>query len=207
MKHTETQQDHTEKGLTFIEAIVVIAVFSIVMIALTSSIRYFYRANAYNIEQSLSVNNARKGIEYMVRDIREATYSDEGSYPIIDVDSTSIYFYSDVDRDNNVERIRYFLEGILLKKGVTESSGDPLTYHDMDEVVSIVSEYVQNENQGVPIFRYYDNTGGEILNYGANITSIAFITVNLIVNINPARLPNEFTLRSSATMRNLKTNL
>jgi len=196
-----------KKGFTLTEAIVVIAVFSVVMIALSSSVRYFYRVNAYNIEQSLAVNSARKGIEYIVRDIREATYSDEGSFPIISVDSNTMYFYSDVDRDNNVERMRYFLEGVLLKKGITESSGDPLTYNDVDEVVSIISEHVQNESQGTPIFRYYDNTGAEILDYGLNITSIAFVTVNLIVNINPISLPNEFTLRSSATIRNLKTNL
>jgi len=207
MKYLKTQHSLSEKGFTFIEAIVVISVFTIAMIALTTSVRYFYRANAYNIEQSFAVNSARKGIEYMVRDIREATYSDEGAYPIISVDGNSMYFYSDVDRDNNIERIRYFLDGTSLKKGVTESSGDPLAYDDADEVVGIMSEHVQNENQGVLIFRYYDNTGGEILNYGLNITSIAFVTVNLIVNINPLRLPNEFTLRSSATMRNLKTNL
>ncbi len=195
------------KGFTLIETIVFISVFTLVMIILVSSLIFFYRSNAYSIEQSFAVNNARKGIEFLVRDIREMTYSDEGAYPLIDGTTKTISFYSDIDRDNNVELIRYFLENGILKKGIIKSTGDPLSYVSGVEVISNISSDVRNIEQNTPIFRYYDDKGGEIINAGINLTKIAFITVNLIVNINPNRLPNEFTLKSSATLRNLKTNL
>ena len=194
-------------GFTLVETIVFISVFTLVMLVLVSSIIFFYRSNAYSVEQSFAVNNARKGVEYLVRDMREMTYSDEGAYPLVSGDANSITLYSDIDRDKNIEFVRYFLENGTLKKGVTKSSGDPLSYNSNAEVVSVVSLNVRNLEQSKSIFHYYNDTGGEIFNVGINLTKVAFITVDLIVNINPNRLPNEFTLHSSAALRNLKTNL
>ncbi|MFC1801942.1 type II secretion system protein J [Patescibacteria group bacterium] len=195
-----------KKGLTLFEVIIAISVFVLVNVILTSSILYFYRSNAHSIEQAFAVSSARKGVEAMVRDIREASYSDEGSYPVISMNGNTFYFYSDVDRDNNIERIRFFLDGLFFKKGNTKSAGDPLTYEGQEEVISIISDNVRNTEQGIDIFEYYNSNGDEITEF-ENILDVAFVKVNLIVNVNPSRTPNEFTLRSSATMRNLKTNL
>ncbi len=204
---SSASKEKLSAGFSMMEAIVVISVFSIIMVALVSITIYFYRVNAYSIEQAFAVNSARKGIEIMVEDIREATYSDEGAYPIIEVDAYSLTMYSDIDHDLNIERIRFFIEEDTFKRGTLKSSGDPLTYNPVNEVIGVVSTDVRNIDQTTSIFRYYDDTGGEILNYDLNITNIAFIKVNLIVNINPNKLPNEFMLQSSATLRNLKTNL
>jgi type II secretory pathway pseudopilin PulG len=193
-------------GFTIIETLVVIAAFVFIIVALSSSILYFYKSNTITLEQTYAINSARKGIEFMVRDIKEIIYSDEGAYPIISIDANSFYFYSDVDRDNSVERIRYFIEGTDLKKSLTESSGDPLQYLDINEVISVVSDNSRNIEQGISVFRYFDNQGNEIIDYD-NISDVAFVKVNLVVNVNVNRLPDEFTLRSSATLRNLKTNL
>ena len=94
---------NTKYGFTFIEAIVVVAVFGFVMIIIVSSLLSFYRSNTYTLEQAFAVNSARKGIETAVRDLREAAYSDEGSYPIVSIATSSVEFYSDIDRDDSVE--------------------------------------------------------------------------------------------------------
>jgi type II secretory pathway pseudopilin PulG len=193
-------------GLTIIETLITIAITAIVILVLTSSILFFYRSNTYTVEQSFAINSARKGIEFMVRDMREATYSDEGAYPVISIGDYTFSFYSDVDRDASVERIRYFVEGTNLKKGVTNSSGDPPKYNDIDEIISLVSEAVRNVEQATPVFDYFDKTGAQITDFG-KVTDVAFVRVNVVVNVNPSRAPNEFLLRSSATLRNLKTNL
>lgn len=200
-------KNRTQNGFTFIETIMTVAIFSLVMIAVTGSIIYFYRANAYAIEQSFAVNSARKGVELMVRDIREAAYSEEGAYPLIDVSTSSVSFYSDVDRDDNIERIQYVLDDTILTKGVTDPVGNPPEYLDQNENVSNVSTDVRNGLQDMPVFRYYDRDGAEVTDFEGGLGDIAFVTVDLIVNINPSRLPNEFNLKSSATIRNLKTNL
>ncbi len=200
--HRTTQQ----QGLTIVEMLVALAVGTIVLVALGVFTLSFYRTNAYAIEQSFAVNSARKGIENMVKDLREMTYSDEGSFPIISAQQHSVSFYSDVDRDSNIERIRFVVVDGLLKRELTKAQGNPHVYPINPDITSIVSDHVRNINNGVPSFTYYDAQGVEVTNL-SRVTDIVSIKVNVIVNINPARLPSDFSLRSSATLRNLKTNL
>lgn len=195
-----------KRGFSFIEMLVVIAVFGIVMAAVANSVLYFYRSNRSTIEQAYAINNARRGIEFMVRDIREAAYSDAGSYPVIAMATSSFYFYSDIDRDDSVERIRYFLSGDELHKGVTNATGDPPVYDDLTEEFSTVSEHVRTDEAVGDIFTFFDVNGVEITDLSA-VIDVAFVRVNLVINVNPFRLPDEFSLRSSATLRNLRVTI
>lgn len=191
------------KGFTLIETLVVLAIFIIVLGALVSSIRFFYRSNTHALEQSFAINSARIGVERMVKDIREAAFSDEGSYPVISMATSSFSFYSDIDEDIFVEKVRYFLDGTDLNRGIIDSSGDPLAYDDNNEVISLVSDNVRNNSESVVLFTYYNASGTEMTNM-ASTTDLRFVTVEVVVNVNPTRLPNNFSLRSSATLRNVK---
>lgn len=203
-----SKNNFKSSGLTFIEMLVYISIFVIIIFAVTSSILSFYKYNAYGFEQLQAVDSARRGIEPAINDIREATYSDEGAYPIVSVATSSLSFYSDVDSDNNIEKVRLFFDvgTNTFKKGLTESAGDPLTYDNQPETLFTLAENVRNVKQGVDIFKYYDNTGAEIIDL-SNVFDVTFITMSVVVNINPARSPNDFILRASAALRNLKSNL
>jgi len=194
---------YASQGLTLVEMVVSIAIGTIAVIVLSAFIMSLYRTNMYAVEQSFAVNSARKGVEEMVRDIRESTYSDQGSFPIISANPYTFYFYSDVDRDTNVERIKYYIENGLLKREVTKAVGQPLMYPNSTDAISIVSDHVRNVTQTEPVFRYYDTAGNEMTDL-SRVTDIAFIVIRLVVNINPNRLPNDFVLQSSASLRNLK---
>ena len=192
------------RGLTFIEMLVTVAMVAIIMIAITDSVRYFYRANTSSVEQSYQIASARRGVELLVRDLREASYADDGSYPLASISENAITFYSDTDRDAYVERIRYELDGTSLKRAVLDPSGSPLAYTGA-AATTTASEYVRNTEEGTPIFSYYDASGNEITDY-SQVDEVRSITVNLVVNIQPIRAPNEFTLRSSANLRNLRND-
>lgn len=189
-------------ALTFVEMLVTIAVFSVAMVALVGSVLMFYRANSVALEQSFQVESARKGVELMVRDLREAAYADDGSFPLASIASTSITFYSDTDRDDATEKIRYELSGSSLLRLVVDPSGDPPVYTG-GAATSSVSNYVRNIEEAVAIFRYYNASGVEIADYD-EIVDVVSVTVSLVVNVQPIRAPKEFTLRSSATLRNLR---
>ena len=198
---------HTiKKGFTLIESVLVVGIFALVMGTIISSVLYFYRTNAHAVEQVYAIESARKGIEYLVRDLREATYADNGAYPFIAIGDHEVFFYSDIDQDQSVERIRYRLVNGVLEKGITNASGNPAVYNDTDELFFVISTNVRNEENSTPIFSYFDVSGTAIVNLN-NVTDVIFIKVNLMININPNRLPEDFTLRSSAAIRNLKTNL
>lgn len=189
-------------GMTFIEVLVWISVFLAAMWAIVGSILSFYRANTYTLEQAQAVSEARRSIEKVVGTMREATYSNEGAYPIISIADNSISFYADIDADPVAERVRYFIEGNELKQGVIDPIGDPPNYA-VAETVTIVAYFIRNISQGVTAFRYYDAAGAQIADMN-DITDVRFVRIDTVVNVSPDKLPNELTMRSSATFRNLR---
>jgi len=193
---------YLQRGMTFIEALVWIGVFWMAMWAIVGSILSFYRANTYTLEQAQAVSEARRSIERVVKTIREANYSSEGAYPIISMATSSLSFYADIDADALVERVRFFVQGIELKQGVIDPSGDPPAY-TAPEVVTTVAYYIRNNTQGVNTFRYYNASGTQIVNM-AQVSELRFVRMDTVINVSPDKLPNELTLRSSATLRNLR---
>ncbi len=99
----------TKKGFTLIETLVTIAVFCLIMGVLTSLILMIYKTQSYTWDQATAVNEARRGIETMIKEIREAREASDGSYLIEKADDKEFIFYSDIDNDGKTERVRYFL--------------------------------------------------------------------------------------------------
>lgn len=192
----------THRGFSLVEMMVVIGIFTITMITVTASIVYFYRSNTYSLEQVTAITSGRRGIEYLTRDLREVTYAEDGAYPVATLGTSTVTFYADVDSTTDVEKVRYFLDSGMLMKGVIKATGNPLGYTGAEQV-SIMAEYVRNLEKGVDIFVYKTATGTTITDLTKN-QDVRFVRVSLIVNVNPNRLPEEFVLRGSATLRNLK---
>src|SRR3989344_1199912 len=190
------------RGMTLIETVVWVAITTSIMLAIITSVQHFYRTNTYAVEQSAAISSAQRGIESMIKTIREAAYSSNGAYPIIALATSSISFYADIDSDPFIERLRFFVEEGSLKRGVIDPSGDPPVYTST-ETISSLSDFVRNVDQNMTTFQYYDLNGSLMTDLG-DISEVRFIEVTIIVNINPYRLPNQFTLRSTAAMRNLR---
>lgn len=188
--------------MTLIETVVWVSITLSAMLAIVTSVQYFYRTNNYAVEQAAAVSSAQRGIETMVKTMREASYSSNGAYPVIAIATSSVTFFADIDSDPYIERLRFFVEGNSLKRGIIDPSGDPPVYTNPETIVS-VSDYVRNFDQNVTTFRYYD-VNGTLMTDLTDISALRFIEVTIVVNINPFRLPNQFTLRSTAALRNLR---
>ena len=100
------------KAFTLIETLIVIGIFAIIMGAVFSAIVMVYKTHGYTWQQSLAIDEARRGIKIMAQEIREARPGDDGSFPIEKADDKEFIFYSDIDKDGAVERVRYFLGGV-----------------------------------------------------------------------------------------------
>lgn len=115
------------KSFTLIETIVTIAVFVIIMGAVFASVLMLYRTHSYAWQQSLAIDEARRGIKIMVKEVREAKPGDDGSYLIEKAGDKEFIFYSDIDKDGDTERVRYFLastdSGDQTKECVVFSTG------------------------------------------------------------------------------------
>lgn len=202
---TRTKGQKNNSGFTLLETIVTIAIFTIVMLAISNAIITFYQSNRYALEQISQLDSARKGVAALVVGVREATYSESGAYPIEAAGNNNITLYEDYDNDLTVERVRYFLSGNDFQRGVIEPTGSPAVYTGA-EIVTTLAQYIRNVEVGTNIFQYYD-TSGALMASPYTLVNIRYVKVNLVVNVNPATLPNEFSLRGSAAMRNVKSNL
>ncbi len=60
------------KSFTLIETLVAILVFTLAMGAVSGLILMAYRTQSYTWQQSIAIDEARRGIETMVKEIREA---------------------------------------------------------------------------------------------------------------------------------------
>lgn len=316
------------RGFTLIETLVAIVIFTLISGAVSGLVLVLYRTHSYTFQQSVAIGETRKGIETMVREIREARPGDDGSYPIAKAEDKEFVFYSDIDKDGETERIRYFLgtansgsevgecqtfssggscsvdfsdflQGDLIlseiqisvdgdfawnnqeyadvyadgyylgricqlgcsdclgdwqglrtfdvtsyasddnisflidatnrvdpscpfamrarfelswteeipnqannfKKGVTNPTGTPPVYVLDGEEIWTLSSFVRNVP---PIFRYFDGAGEEITEMPARLVDTKLMEVYLIVNVNPDRSPQDFELKSSVQLRNLK---
>lgn len=176
---------------------------------ITGIIYYFYRSQSYSLQQSAAINSARKGIETMTKEIREAQNGDDGSYALELAGDDEFIFYSDIDEDSSVERVHYFLENNTLKKGVIEPTTYPVSYPVSHEIISTLSEYVRNTT---PIFKYFNgdypaDTINNPLPTPTRLQETKLMHVYLEINVDISRAPSDFELESDVQIRNLKQNL
>lgn len=190
------------QGFTLIEVLVVIAILATVGSALSGLIAYFYKSNGFVLEEASAVDSAHRGLDTAFENLREASYGDDGSFPVSAVATSSITFFSDIDGDGSVEKIRLYLLKGTLYRGVTDSAGNPPSYAGQSEKTYTISTNVVNATS-TPIFRYYDSDGSELVS-PVTIAGIASINTTIQVDLNPNRAPNIFTLTARATLRNLR---
>ncbi len=97
------------KSFTLIETLVAIAIFAIALGAVFGLISMLYRTHGYTWEQSQAIEEARRGVEIMVKEIRKARSGEDGSYPLVLAGDKEFIFFSDIDNNGKTERVRYFL--------------------------------------------------------------------------------------------------
>lgn len=193
--------------MSLVEMLVVIALTTILSGMIASSIFYLYKYNAYSLAQAAEVDNARRALSRMTNDLREMTYAEDGTFPLVVKQDHLVSFYSDIDYDDSVEYVEYEVATSTLYKRTYNATGTPPVYNlaSPDEEI-ILSEYVQNFLEATSTFKYY-NAEGMQLGVGDLLTDVRYVRAQVIVNVNPIQAPGEFVLRTSVAPRNLKDNL
>lgn len=197
------------KGFTLTELIVSLAIFSLISVGISLYQRNVFYFNS-TIQGGLRAQlDARQVVKTMISELRKTTTSSTGSFAIESATSTSLIFYTDINSDGKIDRVRYFLSGSILKKGVVVPTGSPYTYNLGSEVVTnIISNVVSSST--LPTFQYfssiYDGTT-QPLSYPININSVRLVRVNVIIDTDPNRSPTPMMVTSSVSLRNLKDNL
>lgn len=195
-----------ERGVTVVELMTAMAVLFIVGMVVAAFASSTVRTSGFFSRRSAALQEGRRTLEAFGREFREASASSIGSYPIEAASASSVTFYADIDTDSFRERIRYFLDGTTLKKGITKPSGTPLTYNPATESVQPIAQHVASTT----IFTYFDGsyTGSQQpLSAPVNPVAVRSVMITIVIDENPNVPPDPLVLRLTATSRNVKDNL
>ncbi|OGI75982.1 hypothetical protein A3C67_01280 [Candidatus Nomurabacteria bacterium RIFCSPHIGHO2_02_FULL_42_19] len=194
------------RGFTLVEILFGVGIFVIIVGALTFFSRNIWIYGSYVSVGLSDANSGRIALKTMVAEIRTASTAETGSYVIALATATAFTFYSDIDNDGLKEKVRYFLNGSELQKGVIKPTGSPLFYNVVNEKISTLTSYVTNAT----IFQYYDkNYDGTTaaLTSPINISSVRLVKITMDLDKDPNRAPATTTFSSQVSLRNLKDNL
>lgn len=191
-------------GFTLIEIIVAMAVSSIVLLFVTYFTIDISKFGLYIGDRLELEREAELALRSMVTEIRSIGPAANGAYPIEAASETTFTFYMDADGDGVFDRIRYFVDGTTLKRGLTAPTGSPATYPPTNEQIREVIHYVV---PGTPIFEFFGQgySGTEAaLTSPVDIASIRLVKAHVTLDQDTTREPASITVSITATIRNLR---
>lgn len=194
------------RGFTLLEIIVVMGILFGIMFVVVRFGLDIASFGGFLGENLSSTQELQQTFKVIKTEIRSMGPASNGGYPIESAANGSFVFYSDTDGDGLFERVRYYLEGNILKKGITKPTGNPLTYLPANEQIR---ELVHNIVTGSPpVFSYFpkDTDGnGAPLSTPADPSTIRLLRMSLTADQNPQQLPGPATLNILITIRNFRS--
>lgn len=195
-------------GFGLVEIIIVIGISAIVFMGVFNFGQGIFSFNS-SAQKSLGAQaGARRVLKTFTKELRSASPSSLGAYPIVLASTSALTFFSNIDSDIYKEQIRYFLQGRVLKKGVVKPSGSPLTYNMANEQVYTMIEDIQNG--ATPIFEYFDSTYAGTstpLTQPVAPTSVRLIRITVKIEKDPNKSQGPLIAETQVFLRNLKDNL
>jgi len=197
-------------GFTLLEIILAIFLFSIIAALVAIFGVYYFKNYAFSYEKQQVIGQAQGALTQMIREIRKIRNGDNGSWPLIQTDNTAFTFYADVTNDGRADRVRYFLNGNTLYRGVIEPTAVPVSYPPGNEVITTLARFVEATNSA--IFTYYNgdwpaDTVNNPLAAPQRILNTRFVEVTLTINPTQNFAAQPFTISSGVAIRSMKTNL
>jgi hypothetical protein len=198
-------------GASLIEMIVLIGITIMIGGALFALVRSTWSLNTFVSESLISQQDILKALKTFTLEVRSANESSLGSYPIATAATNTFMFYSDQDFDGLYDRVRYYVSGTTLKKGVVKPTGNPLTYNVANEKISDVIHSVAN-GTSTPVFSYfgssYDGAATATpLTVPVDATLVRLVKFNVLIDRTAGIAPGVLNFETEVSIRNLKDNL
>ncbi len=200
-----------QRGFTLIELLVSLAIFTVLSLGVIGLVAFIFTGSNQQANLITDTDQGRRIAFSITTELRNAVASQNGSYPINTAGDQQLIFFSNVDNDSQIERVRYYLQSGKMYRGVIDPTGSPPVYVVGNEVSKAIQNDVANGG-ATPLFYYYTDTYNGTTNtpltQPINVTNVRFIKLNLQI-FNKAGVKNTsfYTVTSGAAIRNLKTNL
>lgn len=205
MKQMENHSQY-HNGFSLLELILGAAISIILVLVLTQFVGIISSIQKYLNGKLPAQADVEQALQTMTVEIRSAGQSSAGAYAIESASSTAFTFFSDIDRDGTMERVRYIIGTSTLQKGVVKATGNPLQYVTSTESFSMP---ILNLLGASSSFAYYDTnfTGTQApLTAPIAVTVIRAVQFTFTVDISTTTAPLPTVVSEIVTIRNLKSN-
>lgn len=202
-------EKNKSKGFTLVEVVISISIFVVLSFLAVQLLMDVFKIPNQQAMSSGNIDYVRSITNNFINELRNASTGNDGSYSLGQASDTQIIFYSTYQSSGVAKRIRYYISGNNLYKGVVSPTGSPLSYNLNTEKVTTLINDLANGN--APVFYYYDggfSGSGSALSQPVNINLIKFVKINLLIKkLTTAQTQEVFSINAGATIRNLKNNL
>lgn len=196
------------EGFTLIEVVVVIGLSVGILLLVGNFGLDLSRFSIFFGDSLGSQQEIQQTFQVMTSELQSMQIANTGSFLLSSVSPTAVVFYSDLEGDGLVERVRYFRESNILKKGVIHPGGTPLAYDPSAELVSeVIHDLVASPST---LFTYYDRdfTGSEDpLVYPFDSSRVRVVKAAVTVDKNLQAEPGPMTIEGYFNIRNLRSNI
>lgn len=197
-------------GFTLVEMVVSVFIISVIVTIIFSLQNFIITQQEFTIGSYLTVETANSAMQTLEKEIKNSRPGDNGAHLFELANDQELIFYSNADRDDDIEKIRYFLDGTSLKKTITNPTTYPITYPASNESTITLNEFIRNDT--LPIFTYYNSdwpsdTTNNPLQQTSRLSQTRLIGIHLIVNSNANYQEANHELKSYVQIRTLKDNL
>ncbi len=197
-------------GLTLIEILITTVILGMLGAGLLT-LQYILGQNQTLIVKNyIGIDKVNSSVSIFVREIRGARSGDNAAYALEVVNDNEIIFYSDIDFDDETEKVRYTFSGTEFVKGVIEPIGYPATYPSGQEKVKVLTDKIRNDT--TPVFYYYNgdwpqDTANNPLVQNERLSETRTVGIFLRINQSANDANGDYLLESSGQIRMLKENL
>lgn len=202
-------QSIQNKGFTLVEMVVTVSIATVIFLIIGK-----FQSDVFSFNQIFSgafstSDQAQKLLRPMTAEIRSASQSSNGAYPLSAFAANDFSFYSDIDNNGAKDLVRYYLSGTTVYKEVTPPTGAPAVYNAANKKVTTFMTGVRNGSTGVGLFQYYSSahtggTTGQIVPGTGSIENIRLIRITFTIDADVNKPPSATDVTTLVSIRNLK---
>ena len=204
----KNSSSYSRAGFTLVEVLIVIVIASLIVLvtlSLNTNISTLQNLVGQKLQSRADIDQT---MQIITTEMRSASPSASGGYPIVSAATSSFTFYSDINRNGTVEQIRYFTSSTSLWKGVIQPTGTPAVYTTSTEIKTDVVDNLVFATSS-PLFQYYNSTytvSSTALSYPIDISQIRVVQVSFTTDVNAKVAPGGEYFSTIIAIRNLLNN-
>jgi prepilin-type N-terminal cleavage/methylation domain-containing protein len=198
-----------KRAFTLVEVLTTVAIMTSIMVVVSV---FQYNVLNYNRASGvalINVTEAQAIMKNIARELRSAEPGENGEYPLAIVATSTLTFFADLNADGRSEKIRYYISGSTLYRGIIVPTGIPAVYSSGSETIKTLTTGIRNSSTTL-LFQYYPssyNGTSTALTYPVSISTIRLVRVDLRIDTDPNKSPIIRTYSTQVQLRNLKDNL